>query len=43
MLRNICYANARQYMAFPTADAATEPRKRSASRSNGDTPAKRSR
>jgi glucuronate isomerase len=43
MLRNICYANARQYMAFPTADADAEPRKRSASRSNGDTPAKRSR
>jgi glucuronate isomerase len=43
MIRNICYANARQYLAFPATDAAAEPRKRSAARSNGDATAKRSR
>jgi glucuronate isomerase len=32
MIRNICYANAKQYLQLPTAEAGAEGRKRSAAR-----------
>jgi glucuronate isomerase len=43
LVRNICYGNARQYMAFPEAGrpAKTEGRKRASARSNGESALKR--
>ena len=43
MIRNICYANARQYLALPeTEENGDKPRKRTA-RSNGEPALKRTR
>jgi hypothetical protein len=43
MIQNICYANARQYLALPKAggDPKSDGRKRSAERSNGESTLRR--
>ena len=40
MIRNICYANARDYMAFPTGPVESKPAKQTAS-NNGEPAAHR--
>jgi len=41
MIRNICYANAKQYLRLPTSDTETMKRRQTGTRSNGEPAARR--
>jgi glucuronate isomerase len=41
MIRNICYANAKQYLRLPTSDTETMKRRQAGTRSNGEPAARR--